>query len=394
MIITKTSNVSEAVVGDIITYTLDIANNDTFDYTDVLIKDLLTPELDFVEGSVVVMGVPNPTASILTGIDIGALPAGATSKVTFNAKIIAKPGTNPLTNTSTGYFKYLNASGQTVIDTVTSNPNQIDVYSADVVVTKTADKTVASFGSIITYTVVVQNTGDLDAYSVSFKDMLPSCLAFIADSFTLNGVSVIDVNLAQGVDLGTIPAGGSVTLTYQGKLTSGTGCEICNGAYVEYEYVQPNGVTGTKTSNVSTICVESRVSFKQLMLDKYCEVPCVKPSIEDLNDEVSVDIEIVNSYPIQTSIGTSTSGQTLTGYKLIVHGNICISIEYTAALESQPVHSYHCTLPFGTFIILPPDYQLGQQVEVNAIIENVEADMVSPRGVFTNITLLLVARLR
>lgn len=394
MIIIKSSNVTEAIVGDLITYTLTIQNNDIFNYTNVLLKDLLTPELNFIEGSVTVMGLPHTLASILAGVDIGPLLVGAITLITFQAKIIAPPPANPLTNTSTGYFKYLNDAGQTVIATVDSNPNEITVYTADVTVTKTADKATASFASILTYTVVVANTGDLAAYSISFKDTLPSCLTFVPNSFTVNGVIVNDVNLAQGVDLGTIVSGQAITLTYQGKVSSGTGCEICNSAFVEYEYVQPNGVTGTKTSNIATICVESRISFKQLMIDKYCEVPCVKPNIEDLNDEVSVDIEIINSYPIQTIHSVSTSGQTLTGYKLIVHGNICISIEYTAALPTQPVHSYHCTLPFGTFIILSDDYQLGQQVEVNAIIENIEADMVNPRGVFTYITLLLFARVR
>ncbi|MGL5675379.1 MAG: SPOCS domain-containing protein [Cellulosilyticaceae bacterium] len=394
MLITKSANVTEAVVGDIITYVLDVENDDSFDYINVLIKDLLTPELNFVEGSVSIMGIPYPVASILSGIDIGKLLAGAVTRVTFLAEIIASPSANALTNISTGYFKYLTPLGQTIIETVDSNAYTLTVSTAEITVTKTADKVTASYSSIITYTIEVANTGDLDAYSVSFKDIIPTCLTFIPNSFTVDGIVVNDVNLAQGVDLGTLLSRDTVVLTYQGRVSSPTGCEICNTAFVEYEYVQLNGVTGTKLSNASTVCVESRMSFKQLMLDKYCEVPDVKPSIQDLNDEVSVDIQIANSYPIQTIISTSVGGQTLTGYKLIVHGTICISIEYTAALPTHPVHSYHCTLPFGTFIILPADYQLNQQVEVNAIIENVEADMLSPRGVFTNVTLLLIARVR
>ncbi|MGL4736620.1 MAG: SPOCS domain-containing protein [Cellulosilyticaceae bacterium] len=394
MILKKISNVNEATVGDIITYTLTVENNDTFDYTSVLVKDLLTPELDFVDGSIVVGATPMPTDSILTGIEVGAVTAGAMIPITFKAALIGKPAGGILKNTSTGYFTYQNADGQSIIGTVDSNVNTIDVYLAQLTVTKTADKETASFNSLITYSVVVKNTGDLSAYSISFTDILPSCLTLVPGSFKVNNAVVNDVNLAQGVDLGTLTPTTEVWVSYQGMVTSTTGCEICNQATAVFDYVQPNGVTGSKTSNVATVCVEARIPFKQLMLDKYCEVPRVKPNIEDLNDEVAVDIEILNSYPIQTLSATSTSGQVLSGYKLIVHGNICISIEYTAALESQPVHSYHCSLPFGTFIILPPDYTPGQQVEVNAIIENVEADMVSCRGVSTNITLLLVARVK
>lgn len=393
MILTKNSNVSEAIVGDIITYTLTAENNDTFNYTSAIIKDLLTPDLNFVEGSVIVDGITLATASILSGIEVGPIPAGSKRTLEFKAQIVGNSA-NPIINTSTAYYTYLNSNGQTVIATEDSNPNSIDVYLAEIQVTKTASTSNVSLSDPIIYTVTVANVGNTDAYTVIFKDLLPAGLKLVPGSFKVGTTIVNDVNLTQGVDLGAIPAGSTVTLQYQVTVTGGS-CSgfLCNKAYVTYNYVQPNGVTGNKQSNMASACVEARItSFKQLILDKYCEVPCVKPNIEDLNDEVTVDIQIENSYVVQTIEATSIGGQHLSGYKLIVHGNIFISIEYTACLESQPVHSYHCELPFGTFIILPPDYTPGQQVEVNAIVENVEADMAGPRGVFTNITLLIVAR--
>ncbi|WP_373601501.1 SPOCS domain-containing protein, partial [Paraclostridium bifermentans] len=143
----------------------------------------------------------------------------------------------------------------------------------------------------------------------------------------------------------------------------------------------------------SSVEIEVNISiFKQITLDKYCQIPYQKPQIEEI-DYTNIDVKVINSYVITTPKIVANEGQILSGFKLIIHGLLKVIVEYTADIDDQAIHSTHYDIPFSSFIILPPDYKMGAKVEVSAVIESADTISVGPKEVFINAAILLVANI-
>lgn len=391
--LTKTSNVDQAIVGDIILYTINVDNDVLGVVMDsAIVKDLLIPDLDFVEGSVEIGGFPKPTANILTGVEIGPVGVGSDVDLTFKAKIVSKSGVN-VSNQATVVYTYVDpADDLTKVETELTNTNDILVEVAELKVVKEADKEEVSLNDVITYRVTIENTGTIETTNIIFTDMLPHNVELIEDSVKVDGDIVNDPDLKTGINIGELDDGEVAVIDYSVRVISGS-CSgyIVNCAIATYNYVLPNNATGVKQSNKGETKVKVNITaFKQLTIDKYFPIPCQKPDIEEV-DDVVVDIMIDDSYVVNTVQKTSNEGQQLSGYKLIIHGHLEMSIEYTALLPDQPMHSAHCRTPFSTFIILPMDYQ-GGEVDVSTILEDVDIDMISCRGVDVGIVFLVIAQ--
>jgi hypothetical protein len=85
--------------------------------------------------------------------------------------------------------------------------------------------------------------------------------------------------------------------------------------------------------------------------------------------------------------------QTLTGWKLIVEGELRQVIQYVADERCQSIHGTHFNVPFSTFIVLPPNFEENQCVTVDGYIEDIYAEQIGTRKIFKNITILLVAQI-
>ena len=390
--LTKKSSVNSAAVGDIVTYTITAKNTGDIILNNVIVTDRLEQDLRFVKGSVKVNGVPAPNASILSGVNIGTLNIGESKDITFNAEVISATD-NLATNTSTSQFNYTIPGKPEQIGSSQSNKIEIPVKKANIDVIKTADVANASLGSIITYTVKLVNNGEVDALNVLFTDQLPSNVELVEGSFKVNGTVVNGVDLASGVNIGTVPKGTTTTLTYQVKVTAGTcNSKIINSAKVKFSYILPDGTIGSKESNTSettsAVVDLNIINFKQFSIEEYLQIPCQKPDMESIN-YISGNVEIIRCHVIKTGIGRSNEGQTLTGYKLIVHGLLNLVVEYTACEARQSVHSAHYHIPFSTFIVLPENYEPGGKLDIEGIVEDIYFNDMDCRVFFTNTTLLI-----
>lgn len=84
----KSTPAVDAVVGDIITYTIAVTNNGIVPVKNVVLVDPIPAGSQFVAGSVTVNGTPHPGANPATGVVIGTIAPGATSTVTFQVQVI------------------------------------------------------------------------------------------------------------------------------------------------------------------------------------------------------------------------------------------------------------------------------------------------------------------
>lgn len=131
-------------------------------------------------------------------------------------------------------------------------------------------------------------------------------------------------------------------------------------------------------------------SFKQLTIQESLELPSVKPNIEQIV-KVIAEVVILDVKVIRTPLGNSSEGQKLTGVKAVVEGEIRQKIEYVANDIVQSVHGAHFDVLFSNFIVLPPNFKLGTPVIVTPYIEDIYVMQMSPRNIFKNVTILLVA---
>lgn len=82
---TKSVNQSYAKCGDILIYTINIPNSGTTTATNVIVTDTVPNGTTFVTGSISVNGVS--VGGVPTSINVGAIPAGGSSTVSFNVQV-------------------------------------------------------------------------------------------------------------------------------------------------------------------------------------------------------------------------------------------------------------------------------------------------------------------
>lgn len=153
--------------------------------------------------------------------------------------------------------------------------------------------------------------------------------------------------------------------------------------------------------------------WKQMYLSESLEIPPQKPDVEQLN-AVAASVNILRKTVITTPRSfndtltppvaePSLEGKLLTGRKLIIEGQICQQIEYTADEQTQPVHSVEFFVPFSSFIVIPLTVTLNTAAgpvsydtldvdfDVNVCLEDIKARLLDERRVLMQVTMLLSA---
>lgn len=131
-------------------------------------------------------------------------------------------------------------------------------------------------------------------------------------------------------------------------------------------------------------------NFKQFSVQETLIIPTVKPDVEQVV-KVMAEVVIISTRVIKTPVSTSAEGQKLTGFKLIVEGELNQKIEYVADEPTQSVHAAHFHVPFSTFIVLPATFVIGTPITVTGYIEDIYAQLLDKRTIFKNVTVLIVA---
>ena len=133
-------------------------------------------------------------------------------------------------------------------------------------------------------------------------------------------------------------------------------------------------------------------TFKQMSVEKELEIPGLKPNIESIN-EVFGTVKVKGCHLIETPTYISQEGQKLTGYKIVVSAELSVVIKYTALELTQGVHSAHYIVPFSAFLVMPDGYRTGSKLDVSGQVEHVYFKVHDERTFFTNITLMLNAKI-
>lgn len=213
---TKTVDKMYAKVNDTINYTSTITNTGNVNATNLFFTDILQSALMFVSGTVSINGVVYPALNPTTGFELSDLAPGQSVTVGFGAKITSLPTPAYVENTSNINFSYrIDPSGSVTTKDVPSNSVTTNIAYGSLNVTKAANKQYATRGEQITYTVTIQNVGNINATNVVFQDPTPHNTMFVIGSTTINGTPYPDYNPSAGFDLGTMTPGQIITVVYK-----------------------------------------------------------------------------------------------------------------------------------------------------------------------------------
>ncbi|MGV6852818.1 MAG: autotransporter domain-containing protein [bacterium] len=265
LVLTKTSDLSSASVGDTIVYTFNIdnlgpGNGDAISLGDPLAAEL-TPQLpSSIPNWNCSVDISNSLSCSYTGLPI---PSGGSSSLSIPMLVSSAPTGSSITNTA--------SVSSDVLDPDTSNNDSTALVSfigggADFSLSKSASVASASLNDTFTYTLNVTNSGPLSSNSVTVTDNLPPELAF--QSFT--GIDW-NCSLATGgvVSCNYLPtsfaSGTSSSVDIQVLLVaSPNGSQITNNASVnENTGIDPNTSNNNASAVVNFIAAQSDLSIIQ-----------------------------------------------------------------------------------------------------------------------------------
>ncbi|QHW31828.1 DUF11 domain-containing protein [Paenibacillus rhizovicinus] len=246
----KSANLPSAVVGDVVTYSINVTNNNAAALTAVSLTDNVPAGSSFVPDSATVGGVPVPGASPITGIPIGTLPAGATVIVTFQIVVNALPDPAELTDQAMVTFTSGSLTTSSHSNTVT-----IPVVQPGISLVKRAGVDTASVGDVVNYSVTVSNTGNIALGAVVF-DPLNAYSSFVPGSVRIDGTLSPAASPLAGIAVGPIPPSDAVVVSYNVLIIAASPSQFyTDQANATFTYTPPgqSPVTSTTTSNIVNV---------------------------------------------------------------------------------------------------------------------------------------------
>lgn len=180
--ITKTVNKAQVNPGTTVTYTVTVSNTGNDQAINVVLTDTLPTGFTFVDG-----GTSTKT------FNLGTIAAGASVTTTYVVNVAADTTAGVKENIAKAKAdNHTEVSARVPVEVII--PQVLSDTSAPVLkITKTVSVTFANPGNTVTYTVVVENTGDAVAVNVQLQDLLPAGFTFL-DGQTTRTFGLGDLN--------------------------------------------------------------------------------------------------------------------------------------------------------------------------------------------------------
>ncbi len=350
--IVKSENISKAIIGNEVTYTLLVENIGNIESINTIVKDSLVPQLTFVPGSLVINNRAS-NYSIVTGVNLGTLNVGDKVILTFKAIVNDTPPTLTIDNSANVTYSSL-IGGISIDSSATSNVVQLDVYTPSIEVTKQSSKQEVCVGETYIYTINVTNTSDLDISNVILNDNLPS--AFKVISIDVNGIIIQSTEL-NGLNIGNLNIGETVTILVTILVTSNNINNFKN-------IVTTSGTVQVNTAN-PPVTVRGSAIDKQsvIVIDK-------NPNISIVKSE-NIDEAIVGNIVTYTLVVKNT-GNTL-NTNVIVEDKL--EPELTFVSGSLKINEVQSNLNITTGVNIGnldvnEEAILTFEAKVNSVLEN------------------------
>ncbi|MGG7178367.1 hypothetical protein ACQPU1_12270 [Clostridium paraputrificum] len=244
-------------VGDTLTYSFTATNSGNSNAINTFFTDILQEEVSFLPGSVLINGVNKANYNPNIGFPLGSMATGKVVTIEFKATVNSVPNPNTIKNNATAsYSYYVDPAEQPVTQTSTSNIVTTIINSYSATLSKAVDKTYATIGDILSYTITTTNTGTVTLTNVTLRDLIPTGATFVDESVIIDGVSKPTFNPNLGFQISNVLPGGNVVVMFKAAITSiPTIPQINNIANINFKYqLTPTSpsLDGSLTSNTVT----------------------------------------------------------------------------------------------------------------------------------------------
>jgi large repetitive protein len=196
LIITKTVDNQTPLMGQNVTFTIELTNAGPSDATGIVVAEALPSGYTYVNHTVT-NGNYNQTQWTMS-----SLASGSSETLTIIALV------NPAGNYSNTVNVFANEQDPNLANnTSTSTPTPIP--NADLAVVKTVDISSPNVGNVITFTIVATNNGPVNATGVNVSDILPAGYSYLSSTTTTGSYN----NTSGLWSIGNLNVGISQTLT-------------------------------------------------------------------------------------------------------------------------------------------------------------------------------------
>ncbi|WP_410974039.1 beta strand repeat-containing protein, partial [Bacillus pacificus] len=307
IIATKTTPIQYADLQTIIPYTISITNNGNIQVENIIVTDIIPANTSFIENSVIVNGSARPNDNPLSGIQLDNIPPNTTATILFQVRVTSIPQTNPISNTSTIEYQYTLPNQPPITETIISSAAVTTINHATLNSNKTVDLAFATVGDALTYTITLNQTGNVAVNDVIIQDIIPQGTTFIENSVIVNGETLPGVNPVSGIPIGTIIV--DAIVSFQVTVTTiPTPNELNNNAITTFNYiVNPNNVpvTNTTTTNTVTTTVQNDnvIAIKSVDVTNALPAQTLTYTITIMNSgNVTIeDLLVIDTIPIDTT---------------------------------------------------------------------------------------------
>lgn len=340
-VFTKTVDKAFADLGEILTYTVTVENPNDFSVSNVLVTDA-TPVGTTYIGNLTV-SAPYTGTDPASGITITTIGADETVTLSWQVQVNTVP---PISNPIPNYANVTVPDGATGMSNVVTT----QVNTAYVTVNKLVDKAYAKPDDVLTYTLLLNNAGNVPATNVTIADAIPAGTTLVPGSLTGATGTFPNLTLAN-----PIPAGGNAMISFQVKINGIPAVNpIPNFASIAYDYTvdptDPNGKTGTRRSNTVTTLVSIATLTAKKTVDK---------SASYIGDNITYQLSLQNTGNIPANNVVLTD--LLPSGVSLVPGTLVVSVPYSGtlgaglALTNPVAPKETVTLSFEVKVITMPN---------------------------------------
>ncbi|MDD1368781.1 hypothetical protein PTB13_12340, partial [Bacillus sp. MHSD17] len=304
IVATKLTSTNFADVGDVILYATILTNNGNIPAANVTFTDIIPAGTLFIPNTVTINNVPVANANPATGISIGTIGANSSRTVAFQVFVPTIPAVNPITNQSGTTLQYTyDPSKPAVMQMVASNTVQTTINNASIAATKSADKQFANVNDIITYTTTLTNNGNTLASNVIFTDVIPNGTSFIANSVTVNGNTLPNVNPASGIAIDPINPNANTLISFQVQVNSIPNPNpLPNQSNTTYQYVVDPNLPPASANTLSNV-ITTQINNATIVATKSVNTPTAA-----IGDIVTYTIAVTNTGNTPASATVLTDG--------------------------------------------------------------------------------------
>ncbi|RPH97336.1 MAG: DUF11 domain-containing protein, partial [Lysobacterales bacterium] len=373
----KEADVSTAIPGEQLVYTLTVTNDGPSTADNVVVQDVVPAGLQIISvsgsgGATCKAGAPG-NAALPSSCNFGSLAPAASGVMTITTLVLEDTVGTLVNNATTSSDTY-------DPDNSDNNANvSVPVLpTADIQVSKTATKDPVTAGDEFSYLVEVLNAGPSDAVTVSMTDTLPAevdLLSFVANK---GGVCASPLDDIVTCNWASIAAGDTATVTIDVRVKADTpnGTTLSNSATASSATYDPD-----ETNNSFDLDTDVAVGA-DLWMEKTGNFPANNPS-GTIIYRLTVHNEPGTTAEVPTNTGTGGPSDAL---NVVVVDSLPLNskkIIFEFATEgctySSATHKVTCqfgTVPYGTSVFA--DIQVRAKGSVGEILNTATVSSTTP----------------